>query len=290
MLARDFQVSKNRAIHLLEQRKRSNNTSSLAYSGKDKKKAKSTAQSGLPLALHQAGASIDSFTFLGTCLLLTAVGVIIASKFFPAFLMPLYGVLFASLPFFWLERRITERARSFAIDFPSALLGTASSIKVGVSPLSALERSVKLLTTSSPVRLEVEKLHAALTAGESKTQALQNFATSYRVPELALFRSAFGLVLDHGGQFSSTLERLSKVTKDRYSLISSALVSTTTMRMTANFLLGATPLILLMVSQRSEKFWDTIFEHPIANTVASIGFSIIVLSLLALRRMSSFKP
>jgi Flp pilus assembly protein TadB len=126
--------------------------------------------------------------------------------------------------------------------------------------------------------------------GENRKQALHAFGSSIRLADLELFRSAFDLVLDHGGKFSPTLERLAKVSKERDVLIGSARVTTSTMRMTANILLCCTPLIVLMVAARTNSFWEVIFENPTANLIASTGLVLIITSYLTLRKMSNFRP
>jgi len=105
-----------------------------------------------------------------------------------------------------------------------------------------------------------------------------------------LFRHAFALTLENGGRFAPTLERLARVARDREILMRTARVSTTTMRMTANVLLVIAPLVILMIAVRMENYWGSVIHHPVANTLASIGFTVIIGSYLLLRKMSSFRP
>ena len=95
--------------------------------------------------------------------------------------------------------------------------------------------------------------------------------------------------MEHGGKFSPTLQRLATVCRDRSSLISSAKVSTASMRMTANVLLLVSPLVLGIVAVRTENFWDIFFNNSTANSIATLGILIIATSYAILINMSSFK-
>lgn len=247
-------------------------------------------RTGLALCLFQASLSmrpalIWSLSVISGMLLAFAVSRIVAP-----FAVPLFFLGGALLPFLWVEARIRSRASSFSQDYPSILLATSSSIKAGLTPYRALERSIHLLPDDSLVRKEIEQLMNDLQRGVPKERALQRFAQSIRQPELELFRTGFALVIDHGGKFAPTLERLAKVTKDRSSLIHAAMVSTATMRMTATILLLVTPLFLLLLSSRSNDFWDTLLNHPIANGMATVGFVTIAVAFAVLNYMSHFKP
>lgn len=186
--------------------------------------------------------------------------------------------------------RIKKRDRMFAQDFPSVLMATASSVKVGLTPFDALSRSVRLLPVKSLVRSEVELLMNSLSQGVDFDTAVNSFGLKFSLPELALFRRNLLLVLRHGGRFAPSLERLARVTRDRLALISQAQVSTTTMRMTAVILLAMAPVFLFILSFRDETFWIVMTQDSRAYTMGSIGGSVILLSIIALRRMSDFKP
>lgn len=205
----------------------------------------------------------------------------------------LLGFFFAAggyLPFAWLERRSVRRAEEFAADYPTVILATAASMKAGMNVYSALERSVQLLEPQALVRLEVSLLLERLRNGAELQAAVEAFGAGIRQPELQLFRTGFLLVVEHGGRFAPTLERLARVTRDRSLLIQAARVSTTTMRMTANALLVIAPLIVFMIAVRTANFWEIILQNSLANLLASIGVAIIGCSYVLLQRMSSFKP
>jgi Flp pilus assembly protein TadB len=246
---------------------------------------------GLSLLLSQAALGrCSTITFIT----LSLVGAGLVSALLSYLLSPLFAPLVFALavflPFSWLEARVSARSARFCEDYPIVLLATASSLKTGMTPYLALERAVKLLAKTSLVRTEVETLLSKLQRGNERERVLREFAATIRLPDLALFRSAFLILLENGGRFAPTLERLATVTKDRTSLIASARVSTAIMRMTANVLLAVTPLIVGVVALRTPDYFQLFREHPVANLLGTTGVIIIAVSYVCLRRMSDFQP
>lgn len=185
---------------------------------------------------------------------------------------------------------VKASAQQFISDYPATLMAMGSSMKAGLTPLLALERAVRLLDAENELRLEVQKMTGALRRGISREAAIGQFGCRIDAPELELFRSAFLLVLENGGRFTPTLERLALVSRDRCSLIQSAAVSTQSMRMTANILLAFSPLLVAVVSFGSADYWSVLREHPAARLLAIAGAALIGLGYLALRAMSDFRP
>ena len=248
------------------------------------------AENALRRLLIQSGLSVPVWLLPALSLVIGIVAALLFSRVLNGYFLPLFFVAGAVFPFAWADSRAERRAAEFSSDYPTILLACASSIKVGMTPYMALERSIRLLTKGSLVRKEVERLLDNLQRGLPKEDALASFGASIRQSDLQLFRSAFLLVLDNGGRFAPTLERLAMVSKERSNLINSALVSTATMRMTANILLAVTPVILLIIAARTDDFWELFINHPTANLIASTGVVMIAVSYAMLRRMSSFRP
>ncbi len=247
-------------------------------------------ENALRRLLIQSGLSLPVWVLPALSLLTGIAAALLFSRYLNGYFLPLFFVAGALFPFAWADSRAEARAAEFSSDYPTILLACASSIKVGMTPYMALERSIRLLTKGSLVRKEVERLLDNLQRGVPKEDALATFGANIRQSDLQLFRSAFLLVLDNGGRFAPTLERLAMVSKERSNLISSAIVSTATMRMTANILLAVTPVILLIIAARTDDFWELFINHPTANLIASTGVVMIAVSYAMLRRMSSFRP
>lgn len=247
-------------------------------------------QALLSRLLYEAGSSIPASVILALSLTSAALCAALASLLVSPYAVLIYTLIGLSLPFAWLNTKAQKRAQLFAEDYPTVLLAMASSLKVGRTPIDALQRAIQLLAKESLVAVEVQRLLEQLHAGLPRQQAIAQFANSIRLPDLELFRTAFLIVLENGGQFAHTLQRLSDVSRDRSSLIKTARVTTVTMRMTANFLLAIAPLLLAIIAMRSKDFWTVFTQNHTANAVATVGLLLITASYLLLRKMSAFKP
>ena len=245
---------------------------------------------GLQRFLLQANLNIPPALLLSISFLSGAAAAFAFSKLLSIYFIPVFGLFGALLPFLWVESRVRARAIEFAADYPSMLLAASSSVRAGLTPYQALERSTRLLQKQSLVRKEVDELLRKLRQGNPRAQAIEEFGISIRQPDLALFRSAFALILENGGRFAPTLMRLAKVSNNRATLIRGADVSTAGMRMTANILLVIAPMLVLLIAVRTENFWDIFFNNSVANFLASAGIVTITICYLVLRRMSNFKP
>ncbi len=225
------------------------------------------------------------------CLLAGMVGAVLttAGKYTTAAIVLTSAV---ALPFIW--RRLADpTARCGAeilADYPSTLMAMASSMKAGLTPLPALERAARLLGTGNALRIEIQSMIGGLRRGIPREEAVAGFASRHHLPEIELFRAAFLLVLENGGRFTPTLERLSLVGRERSALIQSARVSTQSMRMTANIMLGLTPALILVVSSGTSEYWRTLTDNPAAGLMGGIGAALIAAGYLSLRVMSNFKP
>ncbi len=250
----------------------------------------SLPKSGLAAALKQGGIKLSPALFLLLVSLLAVGAAVCASPFVNEVFLPIVAAGAASLPFGWLDSKINQKVATFTEDYPTLLLATASSIKAGYTVETALERAVQLMPKTSIVRKEVEALLDRTRKGTSKEKSISQFAACIKLPDIELFRAAYLLATENGGRFTPTLERLARVTRDRVALINAARVSTSTMRMTSNILLVLTPLILGVVSLRSETFWSTLIEDPTANTAAAIGLTAIGAGYFWVRCLSAFKP
>lgn len=246
--------------------------------------------SGIRLYLAQADLKIPFAVILFVSISLGSLFALLLSLFLSPYFLPLFFLAGAALPWIWCELRVVKRASDFSAEYPTVLLATAASIKSGMTACAALERAVRLLPKESLAATEVNTLMKALNEGVPRAEALAAFGRTVRQPDLQLFRTAFLLVLENGGRFAPTLERLAAVCRDRSILIREARVSTATMRMTANVLLGMAPLILAMISARLPNFWDIFCHNAVANTMASIGIVVITASFAVLWKMSAFRP
>ena len=204
--------------------------------------------------------------------------------------LPLIFLLGSYCPWIYVDWKAENRALEFSNDYPELLQSMSSALKAGHSAQTALEHASKLLSKDNPVRLEVENLLSDLHKGLHQQKAVAAFAADRDVPELSLFRNAFLLVLDDGGKFSPTLQRLALISRERDNLKNSVKVSTATMKMTGNILLLVCPMVVLMVSTRSDNFWSDLSNNTLSSGIFSTGVILVFFGYFSLRTLGRYKP
>jgi len=240
--------------------------------------------------LSLAGLNLSAPVFLALSLIF-ALSVSWLFSFFLAWpIVPPIFALAILIPWAYIDVLADKRASEFAKDYPELLQAMASALRSGHSAQVALGNSAKLFQENNAVRVEVEKLLFDLHKGRNHHEAIADFASTRDVPELALFRKSFLLVLGDGGRFSPTLQRLAQVSRERDNLKKAVQVSTATMKMTGNILLLVCPFVLVTTSTRSENFWLELQGNTVASAIFSIGALMTILGYISLRAMGRYKP
>lgn len=255
-----------------------------------KNKVHSHQKKGLALLLHQGGFKICSSVFLAICLMIGCFLAYISSHLSNQIFTPIFFALGCCSPFMYLEQRISKRSRYFSDNYADFLLAISSSVKTGVTIDRAFERAAKLLPNSSILKNEVNQFLEHIENNLDRTVAMMNFGCSIRLPELELFRSAYLLSHKNGGKLSPSLLRLALITKDRSTLHESAKVSTTTMRMTANFIVLLAPLFLFLLSRKNQNYVNLLLHDDQTNLIACTGIIMIMFGYIILYMMSNFRP
>lgn len=186
-------------------------------------------------------------------------------------------------------KRQQKAQTQYAIDLPTLFLAMSAHLRIGMTAYNALERACRMLPAESPIREDVAEFIKAVHSGEPATTAIQHFGRSISLADIELFRQAFLLVVEHGGQFTPTLERLATIGRERALLAKALTARTAGMRLTANVLLGMTPLLLLLLSARVEGYWLTLRTHPVASSVGAAGLLCILAGYGILRSMGTLR-
>lgn len=227
------------------------------------------------------------------CLVVIFLGLsvsLLSFNFIPIFLVPVIGSIGGLYGYIWRVRKNRALEHDFMKPYPSVLMGMAASLKIGFAPLPALERAVRTVPDSHPLKIEISHLLHSIGSGLDRHEAIERFASDYDISDLDLFRGVLKIVLEEGGRMSTTLEKLALAANDRAALIEMAKVSTTSMRLTSNVLLLFAPIVVGLVATRTDDYIEVLINHPTANLFASIGLVIILGSNLMLRAMSEFRP
>lgn len=240
----------------------------------------------LPVTLNNCDISF------GASFVISIVGLVVA-----LILAVRVSILLALLMFFgasyiaWAiyRKAVIQKEAEYALEFPSLMLAMAANMKIGLPPFAALERAARLVPKECALRHDVQQLLDEVHQGVSTEEALARFGAKVAIADIILFRHAFALVMEYGGEFAPTLQRLASFSRDRALLIKSLEARTAGMRLTATSLLVLTPLILMMLAARIEGFWFTLLNDPLASAVGFVGTMLILSGYGILRKMGSLR-
>ena len=178
--------------------------------------------------LHLAGIRTAPGRFLtGQCIVAAFVAVVfpvtagligrfptLATMFFVGILAGAVGFVF---PIFYLNRRGVKRLKKFEGQFPVALDIFIRGLRAG-HPVSA---ALDLLTTEmpDPIGSEFGLVTDEVNYGLSLKEALENLASRVPTQDISMFVVCVGIQSETGGNLAEILEGLSKVIRERASMV-----------------------------------------------------------------------
>ena len=183
-----------------------------------------------------------------------------------------------------------DQTAKFLADYPTVLMAMTAEIKSGLSPLSALERAVRVLEPKNVLRKEALLMTAAIRRGVSQEIAVEKFAEKFDLPELDLFRSAFLLALAKGEKFFPPLERLAVMSRERCGVIQFAGVSTRTIKRAANLILVIIFAVVGLTLLGYQQYLQLVRELSLAAVLINAGIALLAFSYLMLLKLGDFKP
>lgn len=183
-------------------------------------------------------------------------------------------------------KRRRARAQNFDRDFAAFLLSLASSVRTGLDPLSALTLSADMFSEDSELRIQIHEVKKALDRGESEERAIRAFGAHIAHPDITLFTTALILSRKEGASIGDTLQRLSKVTRQRQSFRRKIKTALAMQKLSAfGIALSAIALTLIQGATNPEAV-RTAFMHPVGSKAMLLGCFFMVLGLFWMARMA----
>ena len=194
--------------------------------------------------------------------------------------------LAALLPFLWLKRRVFQRAEAFERDYPAMLLSLSSSIRTGLDPLVALQRTTDLFPTTSEVGKELRGLCRNIEKGLTEEEAVRGFGQSIQHPDIRLFQTAFLLARREGSSLSACLQRLVKVTRNRQSFRRKMRGAVAMQKLSAIGIAGCAFAIVCIQAVTNFEAIRLSLQHPVGSKMLAGGAALMLLGLGWMLKMS----
>ncbi|PQO42149.1 hypothetical protein C5Y93_27775 [Blastopirellula marina] len=173
--------------------------------------------------------------------------------------------------------------KQFDEQFPAAMDLLARAVRAGES----LDRALVMIGNSvnDPVACEFRRIAKQLEMGLSLSAAMKSFA--YRVPtmDVRIFASALSVHRESGGNLPKTLERLSRVIRDRMSYQRQLRSVTGAGRISATIIAGLGPLLFLYLFFIQPEYSQTLWNNPTGRIILIGAAASQVVGLLIVARM-----
>lgn len=224
--------------------------------------------------------------FAGLSLLLLALDIPLGFGRF--FLLAVFAVTMGTgLPLLWFQLRAERRRRKFQEQFPVALDVFVRGLRAGHPIAAALD----LLTTemSDPIGSEFGLVVDEVTYGAELREALSAMAERWDLDDMRMFVVSLSVQSETGGNLAEILENLSRVVRERASMLLKVRALSSEGRMSA-WMLSLLPVgTFVLLFLLNPAFYLDVADDPLFAP----GFAILIVMYLfgvwLMRRMVDLK-
>ncbi len=191
------------------------------------------------------------------------------------------------LPLMVINVQATKRMKQFETQFPVALDIFVRGLRAGYPVTSALDLLVT--ETPDPIASEFGLVVAEMNYGYNLRDALSNLADRVQTADMNMFVVSVAIQSETGGSLADILDGLSKVIRDRHSMVLKVRALASEGKMTG-MLLSALPIGTFLVMFVSEPgFYLDVADDPwFLPGYAAVGV-LYVTGVLLMRRMIAIK-
>jgi tight adherence protein B len=190
-------------------------------------------------------------------------------------------------PLIFINVQATKRMKLFDAQFPVALDIFVRGLRAGYPVTSALELLVS--EVQDPVGSEFGLVVAEMNYGYNLRDALANLATRVQTQDVQMFVVSVAIQSETGGSLAEILEGLSKVIRDRASMVLKVRALASEGKMTGMMLSGLPVFAFLMTFAGTPSFYLDVVDDP-WFLPATIGVLMLyVCGILLMRKIIAIK-
>jgi tight adherence protein B len=197
------------------------------------------------------------------------------------------GAIGVVLPLMYINVQANKRIKLFEAQFPVALDIFVRGLRAGYPVTSALE----LLVTEvqDPIASEFGLVVAEMNYGYNLRDALANLATRVQTQDIQMFVVSVAIQAETGGSLAEILDGLSKVIRDRHSMVLKVRALASEGKMTG-IMLSALPVVTFTgVFMMTPSFYLDVVDDPLF-VPAVIGILMVYcLGIMTMRKIVSIK-
>jgi len=191
------------------------------------------------------------------------------------------------LPLTILDRKATQRIKKFEEQFPVALDIFVRGLRAGHPVTGALDLLVEEMP--DPIGSEFAMVVAEISYGYDLRDALGNLANRIQTTDIQMFGVSVAIQSETGGNLADILEGLSRVIRERQSMVLKVRALSSEGKMTG-YVLGTLPLLTFgSIFITNPSFYLDVADDPLfLPGMIALSF-LYVLGIVSIRRMIDLK-
>lgn len=240
------------------------------------------------LLIEQAESSWSVAGVLACSLALAAVGGAIGYYELPQFALALaIALVFAVSPFLVLRYQRARRWKEFSKHLPESIDLMSRALRAGHSLTAAIE--IVGEESPEPVRTEFREVYRQQNFGLPAREALVQLARRIPSPELNFVVTAILLQKETGGNLVEVLERTTAVIRERLRIQGEIRIYTAQGKLTG-WILSLLPVVMFfLLSLANHGYTQVLIEDPLGRKLVYIGFALMVVGGLFIRKIVRVK-
>ena len=238
--------------------------------------------------LEQANSPIDFQTFVlisGGCGVLgAALGAFARS---PIPLLPIFGLIAASLPLLWLSMRRKSRFARFGKQLPDALSLLARALRSGNSLNAGLNMVVEEMP--EPIGVEFQIAYEEQNLGVPIEQALKNMMTRMPNLDLKFFVTAVAIQRQTGGDLAEIIDKICEVVRERFKILGMVQALTGEGRLSGAVLMALPIAIFIAVYYLNQDYVMLLFTTDLGKKMVAFGIVMQIVGAICIKKIIDIK-
>jgi len=199
----------------------------------------------------------------------------------------LFGVAVGSTPYIYLYILREVRFRQFSDLLPEAVDLMSRGLRAGHSIQAVLEMVGNEI--ADPVGIEFRALHKEQTLGLPIRDAMMGLVDRMPLDDMRFLATAILLQKESGGNLAQILDKTSAVIRERARLRGQLRIYTAQGRITGWILCAAPFIIFGLINLINHDYEKTLFSDPFGLKMVYFGLGLMVIGILAIRKIIDIK-
>jgi tight adherence protein B len=202
-------------------------------------------------------------------------------------LIPLAGLVAASLPFVhvWWKRK--KRFNAFLEHLPDAL----DLMSRGLSAGHAFSEAMQMVSAEmpEPIAGEFRKTYEEQNLGLSLKLALENLTQRIPLLDLRMVVTAVLIQRETGGNLAEILEKVAHTIRERFRIMGDLKTLTTSSRMSAWLLCGLPIFVTIVITFQNPEYMSILWKDRRGHYLIAVAMFLQVTGMLIVRRILNIK-